>query len=97
MAESKPKPKSARNGDKLEIPFVSDEELASGGADRNKLFSEIAAKGQAVPQQWLLDTLGIARASLASLTSRYNYSVKTVKTTEGVKCYKLSVRPTESE
>lgn len=95
MATKEPTPKiqaGNKPDDEIEIPFVNDEDIATGQEERIKLFAAIAAKEQAVPKAWLVSQLSVAEASLASLTSRYGYSLKTVQTKSGSKAVKLSVK-----
>ena len=91
--EQTPKQKRASKEETLVIPFVSDDEIATGQEDRIVLFASIAANGQAVPTDWLIETLGIKRASLPSLTSRYGYSIKSLTTKDGTKVTRISVKP----
>ena len=91
--EQTPKQKRASKEETLVIPFVSDDEIATGQEDRIVLFASIAANGQAVPTDWLIETLGIKRASLPSLTSRYGYSIKSLTTKDGSKVTRISVKP----
>jgi len=88
-----PKPEVKVEKPKLVIPFISDDKLVTGLEERITLFAVIAAKGLAVSKDWLCKELNIAPASLASLTSRYNYAQKTVKTSDGITAIKLSVKP----
>ena len=91
--EQTPKQKRASKEETLVIPFVSDDEIATGQEDRIVLFASIAVNGQAVPTDWLIETLGIKRASLPSLTSRYGYSIKSLTTKDGTKVTRISVKP----
>ena len=93
MSDDKPTKRKSANTEELVIPFVSDDEIATGQEDRIVLFASIAANGQAVPTDWLIETLGIKRASLPSLTSRYGYSIKSLTTKDGSKVTRISVKP----
>lgn len=87
-----PKSKRAKGADTIEIPFVSQDEIATGQEERIQLFAAIAASGQYVPVDWLLSELGIKRASLPSLTSRYKYNLRSAQTKDGTKVVKLVIR-----
>jgi hypothetical protein len=93
--DNKPTPKkqaTEKVDDEIVIPFISDDDIASGQEERIKLFARIMASKQAVPKAWLVTELGISSGSLSSLTSRYGYSIKTVTTVDGVKACKLTVK-----
>jgi len=78
-----------------EIPFVPVDQIKTGSEDRIRLFAAIAAKAEYVPTEWLLTTLGVKRASLPSLTSRYGYSLKSAVTKDGIKVIRLSIKESE--